>query len=125
VAAIWSDFHDALISVGLDLDRYDLDAEHFNGGFWAGDDSAPLPGFYAHLVPRPPGCEAAPMEPHYASWVEEMGEWLMPYEAVRTCADPRRAILDFLAAAYRVATSLGGWDAAAYEYLQPLAPRRG
>jgi Family of unknown function (DUF5996) len=105
--------------------RYDLDAEHLNAGFWAGDDSAPEPGFYAYVVPRPVGCETAPIAPHYAGWVEAMGEWLMPYEAVRTCADPRQAILDFLGAGYRVATTLGGWDAAAHEYVRPSAPRRG
>ena len=105
--------------------QYDLDAEHLNAGLWAGDDTAPQPGFYAYVAPRPAGCETASIEPGYASWVEEMGEWLMPYEAVRTCADPRRAILDFLGAAYRVATTLGDWDAEAHEYARPPAPRRG
>jgi Family of unknown function (DUF5996) len=104
--------------------RYDLDAEHLNAGFWAGADDAPSPAFYAYLVPRPPGCEAATIEPQYAGWVEEMGEWLMPYEDVRTCPDPRRAILDFLVGVYRVATSLGGWDAAAHEYVRPPTPPR-
>ena len=105
--------------------QYDLDAEHLNAGLWAGDDTAPQPGFYAYVAPRPAGCETASIEPGYAGWVEEMGEWLMPYEAVRTCADPRRAILDFLGAAYRVATTLGGWDAEAHEYARPPAPRHG
>ena len=106
--------------------RYDLDAEHLNAGFWAGDDSAPQPGFYAYLAPRPVGCEAAAIEPHYASWVEAMGEWLMPYEEVRACPDPRRAILDFLGCVYRVATTLGGWEAASFEYVRPpKAPRGG
>lgn len=49
----------------------------------------------------------------------------MPYEAVRTCADPRQAILAFLGAAYRVATTLGGWDPEAHEYVRPPAPKRG
>jgi Family of unknown function (DUF5996) len=105
--------------------HYDLDAEHFNAGFWAGDDNASQPGFYAYVFPRPVGCEMARIEPHCAGWVEEMGEWLIPYEAVRTCADPRQAILDFLGAAYRVATTLGGWDAVAHEYVRPPASRRG
>jgi len=104
--------------------RYDLDAEHLNAGFWAGDDNAPQPAFYAYLVPRPAGCETAAIEPHYAGWVEAMGEWLMPYEEVRACPDPRQAILDFLGCVYRVATSMGGWDAAAHQYAQPPAPRR-
>jgi hypothetical protein len=105
--------------------RYDLDAEHLNAGFWAGDKNAPAPAFYAYLVPRPVGCEAAPIEPHYASWVEAMGEWLMPYEEVRCCPDPRQAILDFLGCVYGVATGMGGWDAAAHEYTRPPASQRG
>ena len=104
--------------------RYDLDAEHLNGGFWAGDDRAPTPGFYGYLVPRPAGCETAPIAPHYAGWVEEMGEWLMPYEELRSCSDPRQALLDFLGCVYDVATSLGGWEAAAYEYVRPPASPR-
>jgi hypothetical protein len=104
--------------------RYDLDAEHLNAGFWVGDDAAPAPAFYAYLVPRPPGCETVPIAPHYAGWVEEMGEWLMPYEEVRSCSDPRQALLDFLGCVYDVATSLGGWDVAAHEYARPPAPRR-
>ena len=43
--------------------RYDLDAEHMNAGFWPGDDNAPYPAFYAYLVPRPDGCETAPIGP--------------------------------------------------------------
>ena len=104
--------------------RYDLDAEHLNAGLWPGDDSAPAVAFYAYLVPRPPGCETVPVGPQYAGWVEEMGEWLMPYDEVRVCPDPRRAMLDFLVAVYSVATSLGGWDAAAYEYVPPPTPGR-
>ena len=85
----------------------------------------PQAGFFAYLVPRPPGCEAAPLPPTYAGWVEEMGEWMMSYEDVRTCSDPRQAILDFLGSVYDVATSLGGWDAAAHVYTRPAASARG
>jgi hypothetical protein len=54
-----------------------------------------------------------------------MGEWLMPYEEVRCCPDPRQAILDFLRCVYGVATSMGGWEAAAHEYIRPPASQRG
>ncbi len=103
--------------------RYDLDAEHLNAGFWPGDDGNPTPGFYGYLVPRPDGCENAAIEPEYAGWVEAMGEWMMPYEAVRGSPDPRRTILSFLEAVYDIAVKLGGWDATALTYEKP-APRR-
>jgi hypothetical protein len=104
--------------------RYDLDAEHMNAGFWPGDDSAPSPGFYAYIVPQPEGCAVAPIAPAHAGWVESMGEWLMPYDAVRTCDDPRAAILEFLASVYGVAVSNAGWDAGRFAYATPPAPSR-
>jgi hypothetical protein len=64
------------------------------------------------------------MAPAYAGWVEAMGEWMMPYEEVRTCADPRQAILDFLGSTHAAAGSLGGWDAGSHRYdLPPASPR--
>ena len=104
--------------------RYDLDAEHMNAGFWPGDDNAPQAGFYGYLVPRPDGCENAPIEPEHAGWVEAMGEWMMSYDAVRTCDDPRQALLDFLGSVYGVAVTQGGWDAEAYQYVAPPASAR-
>jgi hypothetical protein len=105
--------------------RYDLDAEHMNAGFWPGDDNAPNPGFYGYLVPRPDGCETAPIEPEHAGWVESMGEWMMPYDKVRESDDPHQAILDFLGSVYRIATTQGGWDAEQFTYTKPPAPPRG
>jgi hypothetical protein len=104
--------------------RYDLDAEHMNAGFWPGDDSNPYPGFYGYLVPRPAGCETAPVGSEHAGWVEAMGEWVMPYEAVRKSGDPRRTILAFLHGMYGVAATLGGWDAEAFTYKKPSPPPR-
>lgn len=105
--------------------RYDLDAEHMNAGFWPGDDASPHAGFYAYLVPQPPDCASAPIQPEHAGWVEAMGEWMMPYEAVRSCPDPRRALLDFLRSVYRVACTEGGWDGRAFEYARPAPAARG
>jgi hypothetical protein len=99
--------------------RYDLDAEHLNAGFWPGDDSAPTPGFYAYIVPQPPGCDVAPVGPETAGWVEAMGEWMLPYEAVRACPDPRAAILEFLDSVYAVALSNAGWDELDHRYTAP------
>jgi hypothetical protein len=104
--------------------RYDLDAEHMNAGFWPGDDSAPSPGFYAYIVPQPEGCATAPIGPLHAGWVEAMGEWLMPYEAVRTSDDPRAMLLEFLTSVYGVAVSNAGWDAGRFTYTTPPATAR-
>jgi len=39
-----------------------------------------------------------------------MGEWLLPYEAVRSADDPDATLLRFLETTYRAAADLGGWD---------------
>jgi hypothetical protein len=99
--------------------RYDLDAEQLNAGFWAGDEKSPQASFYAYVVPKPPGCEAAPIQPAPAVWEEAMGEWRIPYEQVRTSDDPRAAVLAFLKSVYGVAVTNGGWDAEAQRYVAP------
>ena len=53
-----------------------------------------------------------------------MGEWVMPYDAVRRSADPSGVILAFLEGVYGVATTLGGWDGEAFTYKKPPAPPR-
>jgi hypothetical protein len=105
--------------------RYDLDAEQMNAGFWPGDEKMPQAGFYAYIVPRPAGCEAAPIRPAHAAWEEAMGEWRMSYDPVRTSNDPRAAVLAFLDSVFAVAVADGHWDAESHRYaVPPPAPRR-
>jgi len=103
--------------------RYDLDAQHLNAGFWPGDENAPA-AFYAYLHPQPPECALAPIDPRAAAWVEQMGEWMLPYEAVRASEDPRECLMKFLRSAYSIAGSLGGWDLGRYEYAVPQPSKR-
>ena len=44
-----------------------------------------------------------------------MHEWVLPYEAVRTAANPDAAALDFFQSTYEAAATLGAWDRAALE----------
>ena len=104
--------------------RYDLDAEQLNCGFWPGDDASPDPVFYAYLHPQPPGCDIVPINPEGAAWVEQMGEWILPYEQVRTSEDPGATLREFLDCAYQLAGSLGGWDLKDHEYVKPSPPKR-
>ncbi len=103
--------------------RYDLDAEHLNAGFWVGNDSAPSASFYSYLVPRPDGCDSAPIRPECAGWVEAMSEWIMPYDAMNTLDDPAEALMQFLTSTYEIALEKGGWDAVQLSYSKP--PARG
>ena len=92
------------------ITRHGADAEQACGGFWPGDERLPEPAFFAYTFPSPAGIEQAVVKPAAASWNAELGEFLLPYEAVRTAAEPRRDLLDFLETTYRAGTGQAGWD---------------
>jgi hypothetical protein len=89
--------------------------EVISHGFWPG--SAPLfePAFYAYAVPEPAGLKEARVRPDAAFYHRELGEFILPYEAVRTAASPDEAIADFVHSTYSQAANLAGWDRAMLE----------
>jgi hypothetical protein len=90
--------------------------EVISHGFWPGSGPVLEPAFYAYAVPEPPGLKAAPVQPPEAFYHHELGEFILPYEAVRAAADPDEAIRRFVASTYEQAATLGGWDRPALEY---------
>ena len=88
------------------------EAEHAAAGFWPGDKRFPHAAFYAYTSPKPEGIDAAAVEPGAAFWSTALGEFLLPYDSVRTAADPRAALLAFLESTYRAGAERGGWDSA-------------
>jgi len=83
-----------------------------SAGFWPGNDAYPQAAFYSYAYPAPPGFARAKVEPPEASWSAAMGEWLLPYEAVRSAPDPDATLLRFLQTSYRAAADLAQWDPA-------------
>ena len=71
--------------------------------------------FYAYAVPEPVGLKTASVKPAAAYYHQELGEFILPYEAVRTAADPDDAIRQFVNSTYDRAASLAGWDRKAIE----------
>ena len=86
-----------------------------SAGFWTGDERAPEPSFYAYAYPTPAGFGAAPVGPDGARFDAALGEFLLPYDRVRTAADPDAALLAFLQTTYVAAADLAGWDRRALE----------
>ncbi|HEX2539668.1 MAG TPA: DUF5996 family protein [Caldimonas sp.] len=82
-----------------------------SAGFWPGSAAYPRAAFYSYAYPTPAGFAEARIEPDAASWSAEMGEWLLPYEAVRSAADPNATLLRFLHSSYRAAAELAHWPA--------------
>ena len=86
-----------------------------SAGFWPGNDQHPHASFYSYAYPAPTGFAQAKIEPEAATWSTQMGEWLLPYEAVRTAADPDVALMSFLQTTYHMharAIQTVGWSAA-------------
>jgi hypothetical protein len=89
--------------------------EVISHGFWPGTPPILEPAFYAYAVPEPEGLKTAAVQPEAAFYHRELGEFILPYEAVRTAASPEAAIAAFVDSTYASAATLGGWDRAALE----------
>lgn len=91
-------------------------------GFWPGRGPTPEPVFYAYAYPEPEGFRSYPVKPAAARYDEELREFVLPYEAVRTATSPDDALLDFAQTTYAAAADRGGWDRAALERPQAQWP---
>src|SRR6202012_3798625 len=78
-----------------------------SAGFWPGIDG---PAFYSYAYPAPDGFNLAKVEPAAATFDTQLGEFLLPYEAVRASADPDAALLAFLQSTYEAAANLAAWN---------------
>ncbi len=87
-----------------------------SAGFWPGG-GGPMEeaAFYSYAYPAPEGFAAAKVKPAAAYFSQELGEFLLPYEAVRTARDPDGALMEFLQSTYAAAADLGHWDRAALD----------
>lgn len=83
-------------------------------GFWPGPGLGE-PAFYAYAYPEPAGFSEIPVQPQEAYYNKDWGEFILPYEAVRTAASPDDLLLAFLQSTYEGAANLGKWDRALLE----------
>lgn len=86
-----------------------------SAGFWPGSGAVDYPAFYSYAYPEPAGYRAAKVRPDAAFFGEALGEFILPYDAVRTADDPDRALLDFLQSTYEAAAIAAQWDRGALE----------
>jgi hypothetical protein len=89
--------------------------EVISHGFWPGSGPVLEPAFYAYAVPEPGGLKTAAINPAAAYYHRELGEFILPYEAVRTASSPDQMIADFVDSTYDAAATLAGWDRASLE----------
>ena len=78
-------------------------------GYWPGP-----PGeegvFYSYAYPEPPGFRDVAIGVDGARWDDDLSEFVLPYEAVRTASDPDGLLLDFLQQTYEAAAGTAHWD---------------
>src|SRR3954469_21003420 len=79
------------------------------GGSWFGTE-IPSPLYYAYAVPEPNGMRDQPLRPAAARFDPKLAEFVLPYDDVRTSANPRQALLEFLQSTYEAGANCGGWE---------------
>jgi hypothetical protein len=84
-------------------------------GFWPGGETMPEAIFYSYAYPVPDGFADEKVLPEAASWNAELGEFVLPYEAVRTAVDPDAMLLAFMQSTYEAAARAAKWDRASLE----------
>jgi hypothetical protein len=86
-----------------------------SAGFWPGSGAIDYPAFYCYAYPEPAGFRTAKVRPGAAFFSEALGEFILPYDAVRTAAAPDQMLLEFLQSTYEAAANAAKWDRSALE----------
>jgi enamine deaminase RidA (YjgF/YER057c/UK114 family) len=89
--------------------------EAISAGFWPGSGPVQEPAFYAYAAPEPPGFKDAALACPGAYYHRELGEFILPYECVRTASDPDALLMNFFQSTYDAGADLGRWDRAGLE----------
>jgi hypothetical protein len=85
-----------------------------SAGFWPGNEAFPHAAFYSYAYPEPAGFRDRPVTPG-AHFDGVLGEFILPYDTVRSAANPEALLLGFLSTTYAAAAETGGWDREALE----------
>ena len=87
-----------------------------SAGFWPGSPGpVDYPAFYSYAYPAPEGFAAAKVKPGAAFFSKELGEFILPYDAVRTARDGDATLMEFLQSTHEAAAELAQWDRKALE----------
>src|SRR6266849_5520840 len=86
-----------------------------SAGFWPGGGAIDHATFYSYAYPEPDGFSSFPVRPGGAQYNKDMGQFHLPYDAVRLAKEPDFALMDFLQSTYEAAAATGKWDRASLE----------
>lgn len=88
-------------------------------GFWPGGGDIKDAAFYSYASPEPAGFKNSRVRPEAAFYDQQVGEFLLMYDEVRSAESPSKALLDFCQSTYEAGASLGNWDRTALERPSP------
>lgn len=98
-----------------DVTREAYSHEVSSAGFWPGGGPVDYAAFYSYAYPTPETFRTQPVRPEGAFFHERAGEFILPYEAVRTAPDPEAALQEFLQSTYEAAANTAEWDRVSLE----------
>ena len=84
-------------------------------GFWPGNGGYGRAAFYVYAYPEPPGYGDTRLRTPGAFYDGGLGQFILPYDAVRRSQDPDTLLLGFLQETYETAADKAGWDRQALE----------
>jgi hypothetical protein len=84
-------------------------------GFWPGNGGYGRAAFYVYAYPEPQGYGDARLTTAGAFYDKNVGQFILPYDAVREARDPDAMLLGFLEETYAAAADLAKWDRKALE----------
>jgi hypothetical protein len=111
--------------VALAVMREAYSHEVSSAGFWPGGSGSDDAAFYSYAYPQPDHFREFAVQPAGTIFNEGLGQFLLPYDVVRTAPDPDAALLAFLQSTYEAAAQCAHWDRAELECAQgvPGKPR--
>jgi len=84
-------------------------------GFWPGNGGFGKAAFFSYAYPEPPGFAKAPTRPDATVYDAGLGQFILPYDAVREAASPDEYLMQYLRSTYAAAADLAHWDRSALE----------
>jgi hypothetical protein len=108
-------FEGKVPGLALDVMREAYSHEVSSAGFWPGGNGIDYACFYSYAYPMLDGFKRAAVSPKEAFFSDALGEFLLPYDVVRSSPDPDATLLAFLASTYEAAAATANWDRAQLE----------
>ena len=79
---------------------------HLSGG----DTEIASPLFYSYTSPGPQGLRDDPILPPSAHFDAKLGEFVLPYDDLRTASSPEQSLMDFLQSTYEAGAIRANWS---------------